>query len=52
MPQATAKVTEAEISAIDRLVLDGHFMNRSDAVRSAVRLLIHTFDEVKKAKVG
>ena len=45
MAQVTARVGEADTSALDHLVNAGHFMSRSDAIRSAIRLLVHTFEE-------
>jgi len=45
MATIIARIPRDDGKTLDQLVEKGHFLNRSDAIRSAVRLLIHTMTE-------
>jgi len=42
MATVIARIPSDDGKALDELVRRGHFLNRSDALRSAVRLLVKT----------
>ena len=48
MPVIVTRISKGDNDDLERLVGDGSFMNRSEAVRSAIRLLVHTMAEAPK----
>lgn len=45
------KVTDELIKKIDELVEEGMFLNRSEAIRYAIRLLLEQQEKIKKKRV-
>lgn len=44
------RVAEKDVAEMQRLVEEGHFMNVSDAVRTAIRRLIDLYNNGKEKK--
>ncbi|MDY7083239.1 MAG: ribbon-helix-helix domain-containing protein [Halobacteria archaeon] len=50
MERVTLRIPEQQVRAIEALVDEGEFPNRSEAIRSAVRTMVTERDGQEKAK--
>lgn len=48
MPRVTMRMPIDDLEELEALVEDGHFVNRSEAIRQAVRDLVDEHDDVPR----